>query len=119
MGHKDWEHDHQEKLEEMYLEKYQGYVYDPPVLKKRCAGCGEIFYTQARSRLYCDLAACARLAINRRNKERRLAQRENTMCLCCGKLFTPKRTDAKYCSNACRQKGYRCRCAAEPGDLIA
>jgi hypothetical protein len=25
----------------------------------------------------------------------------------CGKTFTPKRSDAVYCSNACRQRAYR------------
>jgi hypothetical protein len=27
----------------------------------------------------------------------------------CGKTFTPARTDARYCSNACRQRAYRGR----------
>ena len=29
------------------------------------------------------------------------------ICKGCGKAFTPKRSDAVYCSNACRQKAYR------------
>jgi uncharacterized OB-fold protein len=28
-------------------------------------------------------------------------------CKGCGKTFTPKRSDAVYCSNACRQRAYR------------
>ena len=27
-------------------------------------------------------------------------------CIVCGRRFTPKRKDAKYCSNTCRQKAF-------------
>ena len=30
-------------------------------------------------------------------------------CPCCGEQFLPIRADARYCSNACRQKDYRKR----------
>jgi len=30
-------------------------------------------------------------------------------CACCKRKFTPKRTDARYCSAACRQRAYRRR----------
>lgn len=33
-------------------------------------------------------------------------------CACCGKAYKQKRSDAKYCSNACRQRSYRIRNAA-------
>ena len=29
------------------------------------------------------------------------------ICKGCGKTFTPKRSDAVYCCNACRQRAYR------------
>jgi hypothetical protein len=32
-----------------------------------------------------------------------------TLCLGCSKAFVPGRSDARYCSNACRQKAYRKR----------
>ena len=44
-----------------------------------------------------------------RGKRIRLERRQNTVCECCGKEFTPARYGAKYCSNACRQKAYRNR----------
>jgi hypothetical protein len=36
-------------------------------------------------------------------------RRQDLVCQCCGEKFTPKRADARYCSNACRQKVYRKR----------
>jgi hypothetical protein len=30
-------------------------------------------------------------------------------CIVCGKRFTPKRKDALYCGNACKQKAFRWR----------
>jgi hypothetical protein len=39
------------------------------------------------------------------------ATREPCACSICGELFIPKRTDAKACSSACRQKAYRTRSA--------
>ena len=42
-----------------------------------------------------------------RKKPRSLSEIVNDQC--CGEKFTPKRADARYCSNACRQKVYRKR----------
>ncbi|MFQ5928812.1 MAG: GumC family protein [Acidobacteriota bacterium] len=35
--------------------------------------------------------------------------RETTWCVTCGTVFTPVRSDARFCSNRCRQKAYRMR----------
>ena len=32
-----------------------------------------------------------------------------SVCETCGREFTPRRNDARYCSAACRQKAYRHR----------
>ena len=37
------------------------------------------------------------------------AERGTYTCACCGEQFLPIRADARYCSNACRQKDYRQR----------
>jgi DNA-directed RNA polymerase subunit RPC12/RpoP len=44
-------------------------------------------------------------------RERRRRNRSRSMIVCtgCGKAFLPKRRDAKFCSNACRQRAYRLR----------
>lgn len=60
-----------------------------------------------KSKKYCDYYTCGKLGNWKRQRQKRLAQRTGLVCRCCGKTFTPKRKDAVYCSNACRQKSYR------------
>lgn len=68
-----------------------------------CEGCGKVFFTTSVNRKYCTYKPCAFIV----GRRKRLAAQSNTVCVTCGKKFTPKRNDAKYCSNACRQKAYR------------
>ena len=52
---------------------------------------------------------------NQKRRRRRQWRRTGLTCGACGGRFTPGRVDARYCSPACRQKGYRQRrkvCAA-------
>ena len=58
---------------------------------------------------YCHSYWCGNQANNRRQREYRQMRRQDLVCQCCGEKFTPKRADARYCSNACRQKVYRKR----------
>jgi hypothetical protein len=44
-----------------------------------------------------------------RRKAQRLKARQGRTCEVCAKEFTPKRSDAKTCSGACKQKAYRQR----------
>ena len=46
--------------------------------------------------------------IQRKSLKKR-AERGTYTCACCGEQFLPIRADARYCSNACRQKDYRKR----------
>jgi DNA-binding phage protein len=41
-----------------------------------------------------------------------------TDCAACGKPLTPQRADARYCSNACRQKHYRQRLTVHGDQII-
>ena len=41
---------------------------------------------------------------NRKQKNEHIWKQK---CLVCSKKFKSKRSDAKYCSNACRQRAYR------------
>lgn len=41
--------------------------------------------------------------------ERRSARRVWIRCAGCGEFFVPRRSDARTCSNACRQRAYRKR----------
>jgi hypothetical protein len=64
---------------------------------------------------YCSVACYWRFRRHWEAVERRLDQPEKN-CICCGKVFKLKRSDAVTCSSRCRQKMYRHRHA---GDLIA
>jgi hypothetical protein len=76
-----------------------------------CAGCGRqvVFGMsphQYRKRVYCS-DEC-REAYARTAKHKRSAPHECS-CEVCGTEFVAKRSDAKTCSPACRQKAYRRR----------
>ena len=102
-----WEYDNQELLESWYEKKVTGEKPDSAVRRIICKGCGRIFYTLIESKKYCDYHRCGNLGYQKELKQRRLEKRKDTICKGCGKPFTPKRADAVYCSNACRQKAYR------------
>jgi hypothetical protein len=85
-----------------------------------CAGCGsEVVFGmsefQHRKRVYCSDACRKRYARERYNTEQkqRTATREHERaCEVCGRTFRSKRSDAKTCSDACRQRAYRLRTSA-------
>jgi hypothetical protein len=60
------------------------------------------------SRAYC-CDACAHAADLKRRRSRRRTWHPKQTCATCGAAFTPTRSDARYCSPACRQRAYRQR----------
>jgi hypothetical protein len=68
------------------------------------------FATSPRSVGYCQ-GECAEDAARERNRVEH-GERE---CDGCGETFTPTRSDSRYCKDACRQKAYRKRKAADRG----
>ena len=82
-----------------------------------CAGCGgerlNVFgkpYKVGRTRRWprlCD--SCAMESENARRREERRVARAGRVCPVCGVAFDPPRSDARYCSAACRQRAYRRR----------
>lgn len=104
-----WEQENQEKLRDDYFCRcahgiQNNYVY--PIRRIICEGCGNIFYTMVPVKKYCN-ERCCYLGFWKHKREKRLAMRKDTVCKTCGNTFTPKRSDAVYRSNACRQKAYR------------
>ena len=104
-----WEQENQEKLRDDYFYRcahgiQNNYVY--PIRRIICEGCGNIFYTMVPVKKYCN-ERCCYLGFWKHKREKRLAMRKDTVCKTCGNTFTPKRSGAVYCSNACRQKAYR------------
>ncbi len=103
----NWEYENQELLKSWYEEKISGKSPNLAVRKIICKGCGREFYTQIATKKYCYYNLCGNRGYQKELKQRRLEQRRDTVCQTCGKTFTPKRADARFCSNACRQKAYR------------
>ena len=52
---------------------------------------------------------CSRRCSERVTADRKRVHVAPRTCEACGVEFTPRRTDARYCSNACRQDAYRQR----------
>ena len=103
----DWEYENQETLKQWYEEKLAGIRPNSIVRKIVCKGCGRDFYTLIETKKYCYYHLCGNRGYQKDLKQRRLEKRQNRVCKGCGKTFTPKRSDAVYCCNACRQRAYR------------
>ena len=73
------------------------------VWRKTCPICGDTFYTLTAAQIY-DTDRC-------KDKARRTRNKVTAICYCetCKQPFIPKRKDANYCSNRCRQQAYRYR----------
>ena len=91
MTTEQWERENQDTLMEYFIDG------DPSVRRIQCEYCRKIIYTQTRNRKYCSFQTCGHKMLNLRKS---LKKRDE---------FLPIRADARYCSNACRQKGYRQR----------
>jgi hypothetical protein len=75
------------------------------IRRKRCAQCGRIMrLIWARGVEHC-CDACKAQAYN----ERRRVARKSVHREVCGSDFTPPRSDARTCSNRCRQTAHRAR----------
>lgn len=83
---------------------------------RHCDYCGRRIFSHDRlmpwRAHYCSIECKEDAAIKRR-KEKRAEGRKGIKCLNCGKIFTPARNDAKYCSPACKQEAYRIRAAKQ------
>ena len=77
------------------------------VWKKKCETCGKVFYTICNYRKYCHLSDCRSIAEQKRKEERKQKHYSEHICSVCSTPFAAKRNDARFCSNACRQKAYR------------
>jgi hypothetical protein len=68
-----------------------------------CLGCGQRMMLPGHGKAICS-NRCAQRA-------RRAARRASVRAHCanCGVMFTPSRSDARHCSNACRQAAYRAK----------
>jgi hypothetical protein len=88
------------------------------IRNERCRDCGRNWYElrdagiggfsqMRRWHAYCH--RCARPRERAHQRDRRRRPRINRPCGDCGQSFTGSRSDAAYCSGACRQRAYRQR----------
>ena len=73
-----------------------------------CDSCGRetyVPYRSGRQHIFCS-DKCSQKYYNERQKEIRLATRQKH-CKSCRKEFIASRSDAKFCSPACKQRNYR------------
>ena len=103
MTTEQWERENQDTLMEYFIDG------DPSVRRIQCEYCRKVIYTQTRNRKYCSFQTCGHKMLNLRKRLKKRVERGKYTCACCGEQFLPIRADARYCSNACRQKGYRQR----------
>ena len=71
-----------------------------------CKGCGITMLSRLRWRGMTCSTRCAQRWLRQRRRVK------NLICKTCGLRFERSRTDAKFCSNACRQKAHRLASAA-------
>jgi hypothetical protein len=71
-------------------------------IRRRCTECDQ--------RMQVPVAYASEVCSSRCYQRRRRALRKaaaRALCQVCGLIFTAKRSDARYCSDACRQKAFR------------
>lgn len=76
----------------------------------RCPGCKRpVHFDDNRIRHGFCSNVCSRQYWRERKRDERAIDREGQRALCegCGQVFAGKRSDALYCSSACRQRAYR------------
>ena len=95
------------------FERKRGYLADPWTYRgspEPCEACGRSVVSNhrlERQYVYCS-ERCARRIYNLHRSEKRARARPST-CTACSEQMSPSRSDARYCSNACRQRAYRKR----------
>ena len=112
MTTEQWERENQDTLMEYFIDG------DPSVRRIQCEYCRKVIYTQTRNRKYYSFQTCGHKMLNLRKSLKKRAERGTYTCACCGKQFLPIRADARYCSNACRQKDYHHRKTAAHTSLL-
>jgi hypothetical protein len=70
-----------------------------------------------RRRTFC-CESCAKAAVATAARQARSDVRGTRQCDSCGETFDPTRTDARYCSNACRQRAHRRRTAVTADECL-
>jgi len=83
----------------------------PVFREQNCEHCARPVFTPSRWKLKRAICSpkCRGALDTARAKELRTLRRSERQCPQCGRRFTPKRTDGRFCSGACKQAAYRLR----------
>ena len=88
-------------------------TFDPfheyPNITDWCEHCDRVALRIGSKRRSRNFTACSPECENALRNAARHVARAQLRCTVCRNAFTPKRSDARYCSNACRQDAYRKR----------
>jgi hypothetical protein len=76
-----------------------------------CRGCAQPMLSPTS--LKAHQLVCSNRCAQRVRRGQRRACRTMIHCSACGSAFRPKRSDARFCSAACKQKAYRLRAAED------
>jgi hypothetical protein len=77
----------------------------------QCRGCAQPMLSPAS--LKAHQLVCSNRCAQRVRRRQRQARRAMIHCGACGSAFRPTRSDARFCSRACKQKAYRLRAACD------
>ena len=98
MTTEQWERENQDTLMEYFIDG------DPSVHRIQCECCRKVIYTQTRKPQILQLPDLRSPDAELAKSLKKRIERGAYTCPCCGEQFLPIRADARYCSNACRQK---------------
>ena len=108
MSRAEYEYENQEDLKyTWYLQTIGRATEYAPVRRINCKGCERVYFTQVHCVKFCYECRFDNIGAMYVKRRKSLEKRKNTVCKNCGNTFTPRRSGAVYCSNACRQKAYR------------
>jgi hypothetical protein len=82
------------------------------LVRFRCEGCGRPIRRNSPDHAWYQTERvcctdCHRAVVNAQARIRRKVHHDAIICEGCGEAFAPKRSDARTCSDACRQKAFR------------
>ena len=91
----------------LYEQKYPNLKCSHPWRSQKinCVYCERLFHPRVWNDKYCN-RWCAH-TMRKKNMIEKYFQQRKAQCNTCSKEFVGRRSDMKFCSNACRQRAYR------------
>lgn len=97
------------RMQQFFRKKYEQNELrgiEQTLIVHECKQCGKTFYSYNNNNpKYCSYRCANEVYITKRKEIKALEKQKE--CEICGKPYTAKKKDSRYCSNACKQKAYR------------